>query len=342
MTVAPGEDSIPIRYRDAFGVLRETKLTMENDLALPGGALPSRVVTDGAGRRLVQKWVPRHAGAVTPSLYNCLDAEVRAGTRFRQVYDGRFPDELPELYGYNVDLWEPFVLFVEYRGQPAAGSGLPEVAAMQPYRAQVALLRALKFAATADIVHGRVAIEALRWDGVTVQLVDFEHAVRAGETRLAAGPAAAALPEQFAGTGVADVRDDIWRAGFVLRQLTLGTLMTDQPADTSTDPPALRHLLSGVFAPTPEQRPHAAELLARLGADDPVATAPDLNDELMSGRRLFESKLAEKHVRGSPAPVKRSPAKGRLASAHFSVLRVLGIGLALAMLVLVIVYLVIS
>jgi hypothetical protein len=342
VTGASGEDSIPIRYRDAFGVLREIKLTIGNDLALPGATLPSRIVTDGAGRRLMQKWVPRHLGEATPSLYERLDAEARAGTRFRQVYDGRFPDELPELYGYNLDLWEPFVLFVEYRGQPAAGSGLPQVAAVEPYRAQVALLRALKFAATAGIVHGRVAIETLRWDGVTVQLVDFEHAMRAGESRLNAGPAAGALPEQLTGTGVADVRDDVWGAGLVLRQLTLGTLMTDQSADTSTDPPALRHLLSGVFAPSPVQRPHATELLVRLGADDPVATAPDLNDELVSGRRLFEFKLAEKHVRASPGPVKGFPVERRSALVHLSVLHVLGIGLVLAMSVLVTVYLVVS
>ncbi|MCA1674862.1 MAG: hypothetical protein LC799_22610, partial [Actinobacteria bacterium] len=169
-----------LRYRNAFGMREATEVTIVRDLALPGAMLPARIVVARTGRRMVQKWVPQQLGDGDTTYFDLLDREIRAGTRLAQAFAGtRYPVELAQLIGYDVDGKEPFVLLDEYRGEPAAQHA-SRLTLHERHRFQVSLLRALLHTGAAGLVHGGVSLATLRWDGNNLQLVDFEQAYQVG------------------------------------------------------------------------------------------------------------------------------------------------------------------
>lgn len=277
-----------VRYRDIGGVLRKTELSVGNELHLPGATLPARVVTDTSGASFIQKRVPPHLGEREPHSYDLLDAEIRAGTRLGQMFGGpRYPRQLPVAVGYNVDLAEPFVLLEPYRGKPLAFRRL-ELEELRQFA--IALLRTLHQTAAAGVVHGAVCLASLRWDGTILQLVDFEHAQRQGDPRRALGTIPNLSREQIEGIGVADVRDDVWGAGMLIRQLTLGYHANGQ----EPVPTQVQVLLQGVFADTAAARPYAPDLLGRLGIASSINDSHDPEAALTTGHQLFDQTLASK------------------------------------------------
>lgn len=323
-----------VRYRDLGGVLRKIELQFGNELHLPGAALPSRIVTDPTGVSMIQKWVSEHAGERDACSYDLLDAEIRACTWLGQMYGGSgSPHHFPPAIGYNVDVAEPFVLLEPYRGVPPAARRL-ELEELREFA--ISLLRALQQIADAGVVHGAVRLASLRWDSETrlLQLVDFEHALRHGDPRRPINtiPDLPLSPEQVEGTGQADVRDDMWGAGMVIRQLAVGPYANG----AETLPAQVQTLLHGVFADT-AARPHATELLARLGIAGSVSKALRPDTVLVPEHRLFDQLTAGKHRetlsqdRWVPPTGSASAAKG----VHLPMLAVFGVSLLLVAVLLV-------
>jgi hypothetical protein len=256
----------------------------------------------------VRKFVSRGDGARHPRLYRVLDNEVRAGTRLAQVFADRYPAELSRLVAYNMDTDEPFVLLRAYLGDPAATSVKHfDDAARRQF--QIGLLRALHLTGVAGVVHGAVSIDAMRWSAGQVQLVDFESAERDGEPRASGGPAPVRSPEQIAGTGPADVRDDLWSAGQLIRSLYSTPPGGAVAPERGRDPERLRVLLDDVFDKPLEQRPYAAELLRKLHAPAPSVPTTNPDDALREGRQLFDRISADR--RGTPSRRAPGPAGAR-------------------------------
>jgi serine/threonine protein kinase len=151
------------------------------------------------------------------------------------------------------------------------------------------LLQALQHTAEAGVVHGAIGPSTVRWNGTSVQLVDFERAQALGERRRPGGSGPERSPEQVQGQGTVDARDDVWAAGLLIWQLSLGpnTEGVQAPAKVQT-------LLDRVFAPTAVDRPSAREVLMRVDRNrlDLMGSSPD--DLLAPGRSAFDEALARK------------------------------------------------
>jgi hypothetical protein len=327
----------PVSYRDVGGMLCHRAMTpVEEDVELPGSALAARHVRMSDGDTLLQKWVPEADGRFNSRLYDLLDAEIRASAALAQRYGGRrYPAELSALVGYNVDLTEPFVLLRPYRGKwmPSRRFDPEKLRAVE-----VALLRALQHTAEAGVVHGNVGLHTLRWDGTTVQLVDFEHAQRAGERRRPGGSVPHRSPEQVDGVGGADPRDDVWGAGMVITHLAIG------PHSGQVDAPRpVQTLLEGVFIDDAAHRPSAATLLARLdlAVSPPLMAAAD--DPLEPGRVLFDQVVGRKRAAAGPPrrePVASTPATELLPQGRTSRLVVAAAAVIVTILLVAVVILV--
>lgn len=275
------------RYRDVTGTLQTTELRPGASVDMPGGLLPARYVTRSDGVVLLQKWVPEDLGRLRPEAYERLDAEIRACAALGQRYGGpRYPVELPVLVGYNVDVAEPFVLLGPYRGDPLPERRM-EYESLRDFVA--GLMRALQHTAEAGVVHDAVGPGTVRWNGTTVQLVDFERAQGPGDRRRSGGNSPERSPEQIEGVGTVDPRDDVWAAGLLIWQLSLGP-----NADGLDAPAKVKTLLDRVFSPTAADRPSAREVLMRVDRNrvDPMGSSPD--DLLAPGRAAFDEALARK------------------------------------------------
>ena len=228
------------------------------------------------GARLLQRYVPRaHAGSGDWTPYDQLDNEIRAALRLARILGhDRYPEEIVELVGFDVDAVEPFLLLTAYRGEPVsqlAGSLL--IDAQRAFR--VSLFRSLRLLDAAGVVHRAISPHTVRWDGHQVQIVDLTAMTLAGEPRGVAGAAPWASPEQLSGQGEADPRDDVWSAGVLTSYVSTGEPVTErsQPADLLVDDPSLRRLLGDVFGPA-AGRPDAATMLRRLNAGQPAVPPP--------------------------------------------------------------------
>lgn len=317
-----------LRYRDLGGVLRKIELEIGNELHLPGAVLPARIVTAPASVSLIQKWVPEHVGERDAGSYDLLDAEIRASTRLGQMYGGSGDcGHFPAAVGYNVDVTEPFVLLEPYRGVPLDFRRL-ELDELTEFA--ISLLSTLQETAAAGVVHGAVRLASLRWDSQAraLQLVDFEHSLRQGDPRRPMSTIRGLSREQVDGTGQADVRDDMWGAGMVIRQLAAGPYATG-----SEDLPGrIQFLLQGVFADAAAARPYATELLARLDVARSISKARDPDAALVPGQQLFDQITIRKHRMTQPQDLRVLP-PGSASSAngaHTSIPMVIGVILLLA------------
>jgi hypothetical protein len=275
-----------VRCRYVTGVLQEIKIEDVNEFRTPGSVLEQRLVRVN-GRVYVRKFVSRAAGSRNPRLYDLLDNEIRAGTRLGQVFPEKFPPELASLVAYNIDVEEPFVLLREYVGEPAAGLAT-RFDDSQRKQFEHRLLRALQLTGVAGVVHGAVTMDAVRWHNGQLQLVDFESAERAGEPRRGGSGSVARSPEQVAGSGGVDARDDMWAAGLLIRRLYLGASPDGARPDRRHDPDRLRALLDPVFDNPVEQRPYPADLLGKLRVENHIPAFADPDAVFAAGRELFE------------------------------------------------------
>lgn len=265
-----------VRCRYVTGLLAEIEVEDLNEFLTPASALEQQLVKVN-GRVYVRKYVSRPAGERNPRLYDLLENEIRAGTRLGQSFPGRYPDELARLVAYNIDAEEPFVLLTEYIGAPAPGQ-VARFGDTQRRQFEHGLLRALRLASMAGVVHGAVSLEALRWDDGQVQLVDFESAERVGEPRRTGG--------------VVDERDDVLAAGHLIRRVHLGTA----PADRSRDPQRLRELLDPVFTNPVERQPTLEQLLRMVHADHHPTGFVHPEQGFETGRQLFDQACARKRA----------------------------------------------
>ncbi|PPK63781.1 hypothetical protein V5P93_005650 [Actinokineospora auranticolor] len=288
----PGPQTV--RCRTVAGVWQQIVVEHVNEFQTPGSALPQALVRVN-NQLYVRKCVPPQRGARSPGLYDLLDNEIRAGCRLGQVYGARFPQELANLVGYDIDAEEPFALLRAYRGEPVGSN--PRFEEADAWRFQHGVLRALQLTSAAGVVHGDVTARALRWDHSQVQLVDFESAERVGDRRRR-GTAATRSPEQAAGTGTVDPRDDVWAASQLIRATQLQVPFDEQLPDHKLDPDGLRALLAPVFGNAVEQRPTPTDLLGRMRGSATPLVPDDPDRHLAVGHEMFEQ--ASRAKRGTP------------------------------------------
>ena len=274
-----------VQCRDLSGTLRRVRLTDRGPYTSPGSMLHLRLVSGANDVPLLRKSVPPDAGRRDPRLYAFLDNEIRVIAHLNRVLGANVP-EVPVLAGYNVDVEEPFALLLPYLGNHAR-QAVREIDEAEQRRFRIGMLRALHLIGSAGVVHGAVSLDSLRWSGTAAQLVDFEWAQRAGEPRWS-GNGRHQPPERLRGVGAADPRDDVYSAGMLIREIVLGTPAAENPTEPGADPERLRSQLDGAFGPV-EQRPPAAELLARMRVAAPQVRLANPEAALAEGHRLFDA-----------------------------------------------------
>ena len=311
----------PETYRSVTGKLVKCSFTEAPD-ELPEPGSPFRVRTlrranNGAGlaspvpQQVIQRRLIGPAPSREWAASDVLDNEIRVGLQLIRAFgdDDSYPLELSRLVGYDIDADEPFVLLLPYRGE-AAENVAGRLSLELERKFQAGLFRAIKLLQVADVVHGRISPDTVRWDGATVQLVDFSRATRAGEPRRRTGQRPWSAAEQVSGTGTADPGDDVWSAGQLVYHVT-----TSRPVDPNGGPPdltvrgaALQSLLADVFAADAAARPRADELLRRLKVSDPwPGEAGAVSARFAEGMRKFDERRAAKSPSGKPGPGTRNP-----------------------------------
>jgi serine/threonine protein kinase len=293
---------IDLSFIDLHGRQQTWQVKVEPESLNDGGDIHSCIVRS-VEHEALKKWVPAEIAKQRPSACDSLENEAMVGYRLLDRFVGGHPDEIVEVHGHDLDAVEPFLL-----SEPPRGRQVKDVAVQLSLDEQDeferGLFRALHCLAEVGIVHGDLSPHTVYWDPetATIQLGGFGFATLAGEPV----PARAATPrikgwvrppvQRLAAHG-----DDIWAAG----QLVLYTITgRADPTELSSRGPALRSLLDGVFADTPDARPHASVLLRRLSANSHAMAPRTAADERFEeGRRKFDETLARKQL-----PQRRSTA----------------------------------
>ncbi|GAA2815668.1 hypothetical protein [Streptomyces showdoensis] len=255
------------------------------------------------GWPVVQYRLPRPAQS-DPRAYALLEREVAAAVAVERRYAGeKFADLFTRIVGFDLDCSEPFVL---YRDSPGAllSECLPRLGGEEQQKIVGQLAVAVRLLGEAGLVHRALGPETVRWSGGHVRLCEPYAAQRAGEPRAPFGTAPWASPEQRAGRGDADTRDDLWSLARIAYYLFSGHPGPPGLADRADGPPAdlgdYRRLTalaqSGLFAPTAAARPSPAELLRLLRLRDPLAGSVDTADPLDPGRERYDAELARKRA----------------------------------------------
>jgi serine/threonine protein kinase len=266
----------------------------------PGSPLRVQLLTvTAAGGTVLQKRVPRAAGAGRVVACDLLDNEIRAGMRLLRRYgEASYPPELVRLVGYNVDDDEPFVLLSVPQGGPiAAVAG--RLYQDDQRRLLASLFSGLLLLSGAQLVHGDLTPAAITWDDASkrVQIGDFTAVTLFGEPYVTAGTPPWAAPDRRKRGRVADPRDDVWSASLIAFQLVTGRPVDQrgEPPNLETHAPALAGLLTGVFNGSPRHRPDPSEVLRRLNASDTLPpAAPGLPELIAEGRASFDALRAQK------------------------------------------------
>ncbi|MFJ6694660.1 hypothetical protein ACIQM4_01105 [Streptomyces sp. NPDC091272] len=258
----------------------------------------------GRGWQVVQHRLPLSARG-SRSAYDALEREIAAAMTVERSYgEEEYGEIFTRLVGFNLEVAEPFVLYRQPAGGPLAGLlGTLGIQAQRNVIGQLVL--AIRLLGAAGLVHRSLTPHTVRWDGARVQLTEPYCAARAGAPRDAFGAGPWASPEQRAGQGETDERDDVWSVA----QLSY-TLLSGRPGNGAGPPADLadyRQLAaltsSGAFASLAADRPPAASLLRLLGAPDPLAAAPKHSDPLLRARSDFDSRTAAKRqARGVAEP----------------------------------------
>ncbi|MFD0371710.1 hypothetical protein [Streptomyces sp. NPDC127114] len=277
--------------------------------ARPAGRpqLRTRQVTLGAGWPVTQFRLPLSAQA-DPHAYTRLEREVSAAVAVERRYGGeKFAELFTRVVGFDLDCAEPFVLYRRAAGAPLTDC-LPRLGGDEQQRIVGQLALAVRLLDEVGLVHRALAPDTVRWDGSHVRLSEPYAALRAGEAREPFGTAPWASPEQRAGRGTADTRDDLWSLARIAYLLLSGHPGPPGRADRADGPPEdlgqYRRLAalaqSGLFAATAAARPAPAELLRLLRLPDPLAHAVGTADPLAAGRARYDAELARRAA--VPAP----------------------------------------
>ncbi|MEU8618679.1 hypothetical protein [Streptomyces sp. NPDC048623] len=288
--LTPNED--PVRFAVRYG----------EDARPPGRPhLRTRPVTLGAGWPVVQFRLPVSSQA-DPRAYTLLEREVSAAVVLERRYGNeKFAELFTRIVGFDLDCAEPFVLYRRASGAPLAEC-LPRLGADEQQRITGQLALAVRLLADTGLVHRALGPDTVRWDGSHVRLAEPYAALRAGEPREPFGTAPWASPEQRAGHGAADPRDDLWSLARIAYLLLSGhpgppgrTDLADGPPEDLADYRRLAALAqSGLFAATAAARPAPAELLRLLRLPDPLAHAAGTADPLAAGRARYDAELARR------------------------------------------------
>jgi serine/threonine protein kinase len=240
----------------------------------------------------------------------------------------RYPRELTRVVGHRPDGRAPFLVTTR-RGRPLAEvrDELP-LKPGQLWTAVDGIIAVLTQLHDLRLVHRDIRPETLLWDGAGVQLAEFYLGAHEGDERR--GPVGAdpwRSPEQAAGLGKADCRDDVYSAGAVIFHLATGEEIGPSPdmrermryLDGS-----LRTLLDRVFTDLARERASGFGLRQRRegqsgrGPAGSVPGAPEpmsVTRQEMQARDNFRDLRARQrafNARSVPPPYRppaRSPAR---------------------------------
>ncbi|MFD7667142.1 hypothetical protein [Streptomyces sp. NPDC059788] len=257
--------------------------------------LKARPVTLGDDWRVMQYRLA-HTARGDHRARDRLEAEVGVGLAVRRAFgDAPYHQLFARFGGYHLDVREPFVFYEPARGRPlAALAGRAPVREQERIRSELVL--AVRLLEAVGVVHRGLTPQTVRWDGRHVRLPEPCLATRAGHPREALGEAPWASPEQRAGHGTADPRDDLWSVAQVMYHLVTGREGDpDGPPRDLARLPALG-VLSTAYAPRAEERNQPVEVLRMLNRQDPLQGRPLPADPLEPGRRAFDEELARKRT----------------------------------------------
>ncbi|AJF70042.1 hypothetical protein SVTN_28985 [Streptomyces vietnamensis] len=281
---------MPVRFAVRYG----------EDRRPPGrpGVLARRA-TLGTGSPVLQYRLASSAQGDSDA-YALLEREVTAAVALERRYGtAKFSAVFARVVGFDLTAAEPFVL---YRPPSPTARPLSEWAgrlgAEDQERITGQLAMAVRLLGGAELVHRAIGPDTVRWDGARVRLCEPYAAQRTGEPREPFGGAPWASPEQRAGRGTADPRDDLWSVAELAYHLLAGR------PDRGEGPPAdladYRRLAalgqSGLFAARAADRPHPAELLRLLHVPDPLATGVGAADPLDRRRTEYDTQIARKRA----------------------------------------------
>ncbi|WP_148001372.1 hypothetical protein [Streptomyces sp. adm13(2018)] len=270
------------------------------------GFLARRAVLGAGGVPVVQYRLAPSEAQGGPEAYGLLEREVAASVALERRYGAeKFVGVLTRVVGFDLSAAEPFVLYRPPIGRPLTEwAGRLDADDQERITGQLAM--AVRLMAGLGIVHRAITPENVRWDGTRARLCEPYAALRAGEQRAPYGAAPWAPPEQRAGRGAVDPRDDLWSVAALAYHLLSGR--TDRgdgpPADLGDYRrlAALRH--SGLFSPHAAERPHPDELLRLLHVPDPLAAGAEAVDVLEPFRARYDAQLARKRaLTGERRPV---------------------------------------
>ncbi|MFE7601209.1 hypothetical protein [Streptomyces sp. NPDC057494] len=290
---------VPVRFAVRYG----------EDHQPPGrpGVLARRAIL-GAGSQVLQYRLVTSAQG-DPHAYGLLEREVEAAVALERRYGGaKFGAVFARIAGFDLTAAEPFVLYRPPTGRPLS-EWAGRLGAEDQERVTGQLAMAVRLLAEAGLVHRAIAPDTVRWDGARVRLCEPYAVLRAGEPREPFGGAPWASPEQRAGQGTADPRDDLWSVAELAY-----TLIAGRP-DRGEGPPAdladYRRLAalgqSGLFAARAADRPHPAELMRLLHVPDPLATGAGAADPLDRWRTAYDQQIARKRAASGGAPPGAAP-----------------------------------
>lgn len=307
----------PMRFTDPSGRRHTARMVPGGDLPglVRGPAVARRVTLDGRWE-LVQVRLPAPY-ARDGEAQIALEAEASAALEIHSALLGTGHEQLfPMPVGYDMDVAEPFVLYLGPRGEP-----LSEAAGVQIREQQLIqrdLVLAVSLLEDLGLVHRGIAPSQVRWDHAMVQLWDLGAVARTGRPRTPYGTAPYAPPEQLAGSGVTDPRDALWSAAQVMYRLVARRSGDAQgrPEDLDRYPSLVREL-GPLFAPMACDRPSAAQVLARFQPrPGPAGATPVRPDPLEPLRREFDTALARKQTAARARPPRPSAGPRAPGKAH--------------------------
>ncbi|UED85539.1 hypothetical protein [Streptomyces profundus] len=284
----------PVRFKAEFG---------------PDKVLPFRAPVVGRLVRLGRGWVvrqyrlPRSAQSDLGAR-EALEHEVNAAVAIERAHQrGEHPGLFLRVVGHNLDAEEPFLL---YEPPPPRATRLlsarPSGRRLTETMGQ--LLVAARVLERTGHVCRTIAPSTVWWNGQGIRLGEPYAAVPIGHPREPVGEAPWASPEQLAGHGHSDPRDDLWSVARVLYAVVSG-----QPGPAAEPPPelgaypqltALRE--ARAFAGGSAERRTVAEILRALNHPDPVPTRDRAAPENGEYTRLVEEKRRRFGVERRPRP----------------------------------------
>ncbi len=291
------EKSGELSFLDPAGVPVSMPATFGPDHpAAPYDAVRSCDVSLGGAWRLVQYRLPV-AAAENPDRRSAFEREVGVGVAItRTVADGPYEGLFRAVAGYELDCDEPYVLY-----QPMANQSLATIGGRTlPVRRRRTLVRellvALRVLEALGLVHGAIRPATIFRRGDGPQLDRPSGGAYEGAPRRGDGEHLFASPEQRAGTGRADCRDDLWSVAAMAYWLVTGSLVGDGRGPDLSAAPELGRSLGRCLATRAADRPTAVEVLGIMGIRDPLDVDPLPDDGLAPGRAAFDSMMADKRA----------------------------------------------